>query len=100
MKKLRLELDELRVDTFATTSKADRDKGTVRGHNSWNGQCETLPYEDSIDLCPPPYTAAATCVNSCYGTCGNTCAASCQGSCYNTCPGVTCPYIPEEPPTV
>lgn len=94
MKKLRLELDELRVDTFATTPMAGDEKGTVHGHVTWT--CETLPFEDTDTTCPPP-TARATCANSCYGSCYGSCNASCQGSCYITCPGANCPFVPEGP---
>ena len=34
MKKIRLNLDALAVETFATTTDDGRDRGTVRGHDS------------------------------------------------------------------
>lgn len=70
MKKLRLDLDGLSVESFGTHQDEDV-RGTVAGRNE------------------PPYTAScdgscdATCV-----TCFNTCPYTCQNSCYGTC--VTC----------
>ena len=69
MKKLRLQIDDLRIDSFQMTSPEPR-KGTVLG--------EQLTLRD--------------CPNSCmdYGTCCYSCAATCHGSCppgtcYQTC---------------
>ena len=39
MKKIRLELDHLRVDSFAT-AEADEGRGTVHGHWSQPGTCD------------------------------------------------------------
>ena len=105
MKKLRLELNDLRVDTFSTTTSAGDEGGTVRGHNigrgpSWDEPCEPIP-PDYTEACPP-YTQGATCDASCNGTCYASCYGSCVNSCYtcwqNTCPGATCyPCYPQEP---
>ena len=76
MKKLRLELDELAVESFRTHREEDV-RGTVAGQNE------------------PPYTRScggscvATCA-SCVNTCLNTCQASCAGTC-NTC-AQTCEF--------
>lgn len=76
MKKLRLELENLAVESF-DTSAGDRPRGTVVGE-----QC----------TCPGAQTCAATC----YLTCDD---ASCPGgqscggqSCLDTCGHVTCDY--------
>ncbi len=63
MKKLRLEMEGLRVESFHPASTSMDDSGTVHGHASLNGTC--------------------------FPTCGTTCPISCQMSCGNTCPG-TC----------
>lgn len=55
--KLRLKLDELRVETFATTREAPGTRGTVRGR------------ESVITVQPCPRTAD----DSCGMTCGDTC---------------------------
>jgi modification target Cys-rich repeat protein len=101
MKKLRLELDQLRVDTFSTTAAATDSAGTVRGHDrpSYDEPCEPIP-PDYTDNCPP-YTSV-TCGVSCNGTCYGSCYGSCANTCYScrqqTCPGASCyPCYPVEP---
>ena len=79
MKKLKLALDDLAVDSFRVTDESPR-RGTVPGHM------------------PPPPTAWSACVSdcdSCYATCAScawTCAASCYATqCDHTCNGAyTC----------
>jgi hypothetical protein len=65
MKKLRLEFDELRVESFATADTAD-ERGTVNAH--FSTRCETAGYTcDGARTCG----LAATCYVSC-------CAGSCS----------------------
>jgi hypothetical protein len=76
MNKLKLRLDDLRVDTFQTTS-VQKEKGTVFGE-----QC-TCYTNCTCPGCP-------TCVASCNGTCDASCNGSCGGatcdaSCYGSC---------------
>jgi len=71
MNKLRLQLEDLVIDSFSTTP-VRRAKGTVYGE-----QC-TCPTACTCPGCP-------TCDASCGGTCGGTCDASCNGTC--NCPG-------------
>jgi hypothetical protein len=74
MRKLKLDLDQLTVDSFDTEARAER-SGTVFGE-----QC-TCYTNCSCPGCP-------TCDASCNGTC-NTCNASCNGTCDASCNG-TC----------
>jgi hypothetical protein len=76
MKKLKLDLEDLSVESFATTPEPRAEGGTVFGQ-----QC-TCYTQCTCPGCP-------TCDASCNGSCVNTCAASCNGSCVNTC-GDTC----------
>ncbi|HEV2736457.1 MAG TPA: hypothetical protein VGV85_16545, partial [Longimicrobiaceae bacterium] len=76
---LRLDLDDLSVESFASTPEAWPEGGTVFGQNHWT--CYT---QCTCPGCP-------TCDASCNGSCVNTCAASCNGTCVNTC-GDTCDY--------
>jgi hypothetical protein len=69
--KLKLNLDQLNVDTF-TTEIEKRASGTVFGE-----QC-TCYTNCSCPGCP-------TCDASCNGTCGATCGGSCDYSCGGTC---------------
>lgn len=57
MRKIKLDLDRLHVDSFATSSDDDESRGTVHGHYSQVGTCDGR---------------AATCQYG--GTCGNGCA--------------------------
>jgi hypothetical protein len=83
--KLKLDLDELQVESFDTTPGEHRREGTVFGQ-----QC-TCYTQCTCPGCP-------TCDASCNGTCGGTCDASCNGtcggtcanSCYGTCGEYTC----------
>ena len=100
MKKLRLKLDELRVDTF--DAGAGGGAGTVRARqlSDWLHPCDSEPFEDSINYCG---TAVASCAGqyTCNYTCGNTCSCGCGGTGYGqyTCNGpnggCTEPVLPE-----
>src|SRR5688500_7014995 len=75
--KLKLNLDELTIDSIDTTG-SEKPKGTVFGE-----QC-TCRTNCTCPGCP-------TCDASCNGTCGGTCEASCNGTC--NCPTAnTCDY--------
>ncbi len=73
MKKLRLDLDAIRVESFDTTAPKAAAAGTVRGHSG---------YESCWGV-----TCSVTCAGTCYGqyTCEayNTCAHTCD--LVNTC---------------
>jgi hypothetical protein len=70
MNKLKLNLDELSVESFDTT-RAEKEKGTVFGE-----QC-TCYTQCTCPGCP-------TCANY------NTCNATCGATCANTCDDATC----------
>ena len=74
MNKLKLQLEDLRVDSFDTTT-AEKAKGTVFGE-----QCTCY----TQCTCPGCPTCDATC-NTCDQSCNGTCAASCNGTCEWTC---------------
>jgi hypothetical protein len=90
MKKFKLELDDLRIDSFSTTP-ARQEKGTVFGE-----QCTCY----TNCTCPGCPTCDASCNGTCnascngcggtdYYSCGGTCDGSCGGgySCDYTCEG-------------
>src|SRR5688572_13923678 len=80
MNKLRLQLEDLMIDSFSTTS-VRKEKGTVYGEQC---TCQTAC------TCPGCPTCDASCNGSCGGaSCINTCAASCYGTCDASCNG-TC----------
>ena len=78
MRKLKLDLDQLAVDSFDTASPAPKG-GTVFGE-----QC-TCYTNCTCPGCPTCYATCngqATCANTCANTCDDyTCAASCNGTC-------------------
>jgi hypothetical protein len=97
MSKLKLAMDDLRVESFETTSGAS-EKGTVFGEQC---TCRT------VCTCPGCNTCDATCPNTCAYTCddsecmmtcigetcmggGYTCWDSCGYTCQGTCPGWDC----------
>jgi hypothetical protein len=80
MKKLRLNLDSLRVDSFQTAPLV-WGRGTVRLHES------TEPQE------PESIVATCDCPGTGGGTAWATCDWSCGGGCSNdTCGGSTCEW--------
>ncbi|HEU0300010.1 MAG TPA: hypothetical protein VFR37_11160 [Longimicrobium sp.] len=80
MKKLKLQIDDLAVETFQTAG-AQGDEGTVVGHAT----------QGNKHTCDPQ---VGTCFGyTCYETCGDTCADTCQYTCdplVGTCFGYTC----------
>ena len=94
MNKLKLQLDDLTVESFDTTAARD-EKGTVFGE-----QCTC----DTACTCPGCPTCDITCPNTCYETCDDASCygATCEGTCridtcgfsqYDTCPRI-CPLQP------
>ena len=87
MAKLKLQLDDLLVDSFQTT-EPQKPKGTVFGE-----QCTCY----TNCTCPGCPTCDASCNGTCDATCAGTCAYTCDdatcvgcGSGYDTCGGYTC----------
>ncbi|HEU4456547.1 MAG TPA: hypothetical protein VFR81_25995 [Longimicrobium sp.] len=82
MKKLRLELDALVVESFRTTADGAGDPGTVRAH----GDAVLIGEEaEEVAITTPPRTNDPSCFETCKLSCWGTCAASCGGTCYS-CP--------------
>lgn len=67
MKKLKLQLDDLRVDTFETAT-VRTETGTVFGE-----QCSC----NTVCTCPGCATCDASCNGTCNASCNGTCGASC-----------------------
>lgn len=68
MKKLRLHLEALRVDTFATTPESDRGRGTVDGHQE-SGFCTPICTFNLTDVTK----TCKSCVVACLGTLNGSC---------------------------
>ncbi len=89
MKKLKLNLDEIKVESFIVNNK-DKNGGTVLGAEVFTYYCDTE------EECVSGVSCGATCItcagNTCDGTCdascNGTCGASCNGTCYNECKSI------------
>jgi hypothetical protein len=75
--KLKLNLDQLTVDSFNTTG-VENARGTVVGEQC---TCWTACGQNTCPGCP-----------TCDATCNGSCGATCAGSCYGTCGEATCGY--------
>jgi hypothetical protein len=75
MNKLRLQLEDLRIDSFQTTP-AEKPKGTVFGE-----QCTCY----TQCTCPGCPTCDASCNGTCNASCNGTCDASCGCGTYDAC---------------
>ncbi len=88
MKKLKLSLDDLEVESFETTPEIADTKGTVVGYGGGTAWGETCVASECG-------SCGGTCFETCGNTCGGTCGRSCGGSCVNTCLGTClCPPGP------
>ncbi len=82
MRKLRLTLEALQIESF-TTDAGSLQRGTVQGRSSvyTNTTCTTLTEDESyrITACAPGETAEYTCDVSCgYGVCPQTPNTACE----------------------
>ena len=77
MKKLSLSLDELRVESFDTTSAEQKPRGTVIAE-----QC-TCPTACTCPGCPSCDTCDPTCPHTCWETCDDYTCMSCGETCAN-----------------
>jgi modification target Cys-rich repeat protein len=72
MKKLRLDVDALQVESFDPTATEAPPRGTVEGN---------LIAEDPYSLAQSGCEIYSGCCPTLAGTCYNTCKASCNGTC-------------------
>lgn len=101
MKKLVLNVGDLRVDSFSPVPDKLGPRGTVQGrsYETYYQSCDTWCCSESYWICPP--TEYLSCV-SCPGTCalrtncvGGTCFNyTCVSTCENTCENETCTCDP------
>jgi len=79
MGKIRLELESLAVESFATLPR-EGSVGTIHAHQFESLRSCNLTCED---------TCIQTCANTCLNTCG-TCNATCVNTCGASCLNYTC----------
>jgi len=92
MRKVKLSLDGLAVESFATVAESGEYRGTVQGFATkpWQG-CPFQTADTCADPCPSDAgSCAGTCVASCAVTCDYTCPATCAATCAFTCDDPTC----------
>lgn len=90
MNKLKLRMDDLRVESFETLARGADARGTVRGHEPsvhCSNTCTANP-DCTLEFMCETY-GDCTLAGSCEGTCGRSCDNTCQVSCGGTC-DVTC----------
>ncbi|HEX8692467.1 MAG TPA: hypothetical protein VF746_08620 [Longimicrobium sp.] len=77
MRKLKLDVEELKVDSFEVAEDEKAPRGTVRGHAQYTDYrvCDTA-VDCSWNSCP------SNCVSACAVTCYDTCEATCEMSCH------------------
>ena len=90
MRKVRLVLEELTVDSFDTTPLAAERRGTVHGQGVAPAEPYSYPQCQTYPNCPSPLcvdTPLASCDGSCAWTCGDSCNGTC-GACIPPDPGI------------
>ena len=100
MEKLKLDVDQLTVESFEAVSPEMLGRGTVDAHSH---MCIS-PFDACADLACPTGTCGATCATcascascngtcySCYDTCGDSCNGTCL-SCLTNCEPMSCVYV-------
>lgn len=98
MHKLKLDLDNLRVESFATNPDSTNRRGTVHGNlmrapeeyrfDTEDDTCTYTPdmmstgcYGTQAPILTCGFTCGWTCANTCWQSCLGSCVASCQGPC-------------------
>lgn len=110
MKKLRLSLDDISVESFATLPARAR-TGTVAAHDLSDTTCQQIICDCITNGFE--HTCQNTCGNSCDGTCYASCNGTCNGcpdpsangtcagwTCEGTCDGESCDYCTVPPQIV
>jgi hypothetical protein len=98
MKKMTLKVDDLRVDSFATSTERTR-SGTVAAHESRTDEMDCQPGSNDGTCESTCYQLACGCTEN-LGTCNMSCGVSCNGAetCYQGCETYTnCPSSPGYP---
>src|SRR6476620_11977251 len=85
MRKLKLEIDALRVESFDTSASA-LGAGTVRAHADLVGAEEEYAITTPQTQQPSCFgSCKISCLGTCLNSCGGTCAVSCNFDCSELC---------------
>lgn len=82
MEKVRLNLDELEVQSFTTTGNEAQQRGTVHGNDQCS--CACCPTDPALDTC------WASCADTCWDTCGDSCGCGSNDCGSGDCSGYGC----------
>jgi hypothetical protein len=88
MNKLKLDLDQLTVESFDTDASGIARRGTVRAHSHLCAP--TIADLTCLNTCDTCDNTCGSCGASCGGTCGCTGGYSCGGTCGGSCVDPTC----------
>lgn len=77
MRKMKLEVEALQVESFDTSTAARREPGTVRAHVD--------AADDDRVAITTPQTQGPSCKPSCWGSCLASCLGTCEVSCDGRC---------------
>ena len=83
MKKLKLNMDELKVESFETSTIESQKNGTVKGFATQE-VTRCFVCTEIGDTCD------STCIGTCDPTCPNTCVNTCQLTCFTCIGHYTC----------
>ena len=88
MKKMKLHLDDLQIDSFSTTPVRRSNVEPCSQHSTV--QSCTCPGCPTCDASCNGSCGGASCIDTCAASCYGTCDVSCNGTCDYTCGGNTC----------
>jgi hypothetical protein len=94
MHKLKLDLDQLSVESFGTDPFEGARRGTVEAHSQLCSLYETCPVScnDTCGTCDPSCVSCVSCNQTCYNTCGPSCYGTCA-TCQTNCQQESCVYV-------
>jgi hypothetical protein len=90
MKKLKLNLEDLKVESFETSINQKKRIGTIKGFAPPFTETNCIQCEPTEQVECPTLSCGGTCPNTCLNTCAATCPDTCPVSCIFTACGDTC----------
>jgi len=89
MKKISLQVDALRVESFETTTGLERHPGTIQAASITDEDCDTQ-YLSYCPSCGDTHCVGITCGEECQRTYIDSCAGSCGYTCEGCSDFITC----------
>jgi hypothetical protein len=94
MQKMKLQIDDLMVESFDTAAKRESARGTVQGNENVCCCCCCCPCCCGGGTASCGGTCEASCNGTCIASCNGTCDASCGGTCVASCNATCGGYYP------